>query len=85
MGYYNVVRPSVVAGKHYIRPTVEPIELADDAAAESVAVGDLAPYLAPAGGVHDVPGTTGDALDGVEVAVVETPKPRGRSRKAAED
>lgn len=43
MPYFNVVRPGVVAGKHYLRPTSQPIGLDDDVAA-SVEDGVLEPY-----------------------------------------
>lgn len=44
MGYFNVVQPCVVNGLHYIRPTVQPIEVDDDTAAPLVEAGSLEPY-----------------------------------------
>lgn len=62
MGFYNVVKPCVVGLLHYVRPTAAPIEVDDEVAAPLVEAGDLSPYRAAAGGVYDVPGSTGDAV-----------------------
>jgi hypothetical protein len=44
MGYYNVVQPCVVGGRHYIRPAAQPIEADDAEAAPLVESGSLTPY-----------------------------------------
>ena len=45
MTYYNVIQPCVIAGKHYVRPTVQPIEVDDDVAAPLLADGAVTRYL----------------------------------------
>lgn len=49
MAWFNVVAPCVVDGLHYVRPTVQPIEVDDDAAVELLAEGAIEPYPKPAG------------------------------------
>jgi hypothetical protein len=44
MGFYNVVKPCVVARRHHVRPTTQPIEVDDDTAAPLVESGCLEPY-----------------------------------------
>lgn len=66
MGYFNVVQPCVVAGKHYVRPTVQPIEVDDTVAAPLVESGHLEPY---APGLDALaPGAEAAAKSGLEIA-----------------
>lgn len=48
MGLFNVVAPCVVNGLHYVRPTVQPIEVDDAVAGPLVGAGKLQPYPLPA-------------------------------------
>lgn len=66
MGFYNVVKPCVVGKLHYVRPTKQPIEVADDVAAPLVEDGSLESYR-PGG----VSGKTGTVLDGAIKALVD--------------
>lgn len=101
MGQYNVVQPCVVAGRHYARPTAQPIAIDDDAAAPLVEAGKLEPVIdsistPPAPGRQaDVPQRPEDAgrqageefAECVAAAAAEEPEstPRRRSRKHVED
>lgn len=65
MGYYNVVANCVVEGRHYVRPTTQPIEVDDSVAAELVESGCLTPYE------PGISGHTGTVLDSVLRTVPE--------------
>lgn len=91
MSLYNVVKPCVVAGRHYVRPTV--IDIDDDVAAQ-VEEGCLVPVRAGGlpnildGIVKTVEDFAGGLTDLVEPIPVELPdeppadpkprRPRGR-------
>lgn len=63
MGYYNVVQPCVVGKLHHTRPTTQPIEVDDEAAAPLVQSGCLELYPP-----RRIEGPTGAILDGLITA-----------------
>jgi len=64
MGFYNVVKPCVVAKRHHVRPTAAPIEVDDVTAAPLVESGCMEAY--PRQVVSDEQAAAAEA--GVEVA-----------------
>jgi hypothetical protein len=82
VSYFNVVKPCVVGQLHYARPTVQPIEVDDEVAAELVESGCLTPYPAQS--------ATADALVKLVSADLVTqdevkPAPPARGRRRTED
>ncbi|MGQ9348944.1 hypothetical protein [Mycolicibacterium gilvum] len=86
MGQYVIVEPCVVAGRHYVRPTVEDFD--DDAAAPLVKSGSLKPYRAegesrrevvpapnPYEGIGDVAAELTDYAEAAQKAVPSDDEP----------
>lgn len=89
MGLYNVVTPCFVAGRHYVRPTSQPIQVDDTEAAKLVEAGSLTPYGAPEPSAESVPPTPPvDPADESAVGTAEEApesESKPRSRKRTED